>query len=908
VLVPSWDDHDSSDADADTALAAHLRKAGLIEPEQLRLCFRELRQREGIDLADLLRERGLVAQDVLHEALSRLGLTGEETVKDGRVIPIVTDEETVKDGEVLPLPVDAPIGGEQEDMISTVRDRKAPQLEDTATSVHEPPPSSGRHGAVSDRLARRRSGRREQGGGRHSGRARKDSRRSRPDDPLVISDPVSDDPLMRTAEAEERDLGLRTDAGEGDMIGPYRILRELARGGMGAVFEVEHEDTRTHYAIKQILPSGLGLEALVDRERFRQEAEALARLQHPHIVRIHSAHLGGRKPYLVQDLLIGGSLKDRLDARGPFRVREAVDVALKLSRALQHAHERGILHRDVKPQNVLFDDRGEPRLVDFGLARDLDKSSLTATGQVIGTPVYMAPEQARGSKQVDSRTDVYGMGMMLYTLLAGRPPWRGRVHDVLQHVLHDEPPPLRLSRQDLPARLEGVIDRAISKRPEDRFRTAGQLAEALEGVFEEERVASRLTRALQLHTRRRRRLLGALLGSLAAVVVLGAVVTRATQPGAPELLGDPPRLQLDAPREGALLEGAQVAVSGKAYGVGEWLEVSAGGESVRVEPGAVFAFVAPVGPEQSSLEIRVSDALDRQASETRSVSRPGAPGGPSWFLELPEDARPPLPLPLGVSWGDRPREYVAERDGSVLVYLPPGPFVMGKAGLPESSRGGGREVQVRFSEGRFIGKHEVSWDQYLAYCADAGVRPPDATVELGEGFVFPGDHPVVRVSRDDAAAYCAWAGLRLPSEAEWEYAARGSDGRTYPWGEAEPTAQRVNLADASTSFGWREQSWRDPWPFTGPIDCLPEGASPFGCLNMVWNVAEWVADGWYEEHLAGPLEDPGPRPPDAAHGEEPFWTYRGGSWKSQKNLCRTFARASWRPGEAIGFRVALDAE
>ena len=616
------------------------------------------------------------------------------------------------------------------------------------------------------------------------------------------------------------------------MIGPYRILKELARGGMGAVYEVEHESTRIHYAIKQILPAGVGVEVVVDRKRFRHEAEALARLRHPNIVRIHSAHLEGRRPYLVQDLLIGGSLTQRLEREGAFAVPEVVAIGTKLARALEHAHARGILHRDVKPQNVLFDDRGEPRLVDFGLARNLEQSSLTATGQVLGTPVYMAPEQARGSKITDARTDIYGLGMVLYTLLAGRPPWRGRMHVVLQHVIHDEPTSLGELRSDMPPRLLATIEQAISKRPEDRFRTAGELADALERTFSAERAQSKMTRAFKQQLRRRKRLLGA--GATALALTLGV------------------------------------------GGLAAWLQV-------EPTPPAV-------------------DAPDVAASPT--LPPPGET--PAWYDALDPDARPTLPLPQGLTWGPTSGDYVAIKDGSVLVYLPAGKFEMGSDRGARSSGGGGRTTQVHFASGRFIGKYEVSWAQWKAYCADRGLSPPDPRVAIGEGFTFPDDHPITRISRDEAAAYCAWAGLRLPSEPEWEYAARGTDGRLYPWGDEGPSGERLNLADGGTVFEWREEGWRDPYPFTAPVDSFPQGASPFGCLNMAGNVAEWVADAWFDTHPVGPLRDPLPRPAETRDGQT-YWTYKGGSWKSPRRLCHAFSRGTWTPGETVGFRVARDA-
>ena len=116
----------------------------------------------------------------------------------------------------------------------------------------------------------------------------------------------------------------------------------------------------------------------------------------------------------------------------------------------------------------------------------------------------------------------------------------------------------------------------------------------------------------------------------------------------------------------------------------------------------------------------------------------------------------------------------------------------------------------------------------------------------------------------------------------------------------------MNLADGGTVFEWREEGWRDPYPFTAPVDSFPQGASPFGCLNMAGNVAEWVADAWFDTHPVGPLRDPLPRPAETRDGQT-YWTYKGGSWKSPRRLCHAFSRGTWTPGETVGFRVARDA-
>jgi len=295
-------------------------------------------------------------------------------------------------------------------------------------------------------------------------------------------------------------------------LGPYLVEAELSRGGMGAVYRARHEATGAERALKTLLPAGLRLDP-EEAVRFRREAEALARLDHPHLVRVHAADLDGPVPFLVQELLTGGSLAERLRTAGPLSPAEAARLVAALARAVDHAHAHGVLHRDLKPENVVFDERGEPRVVDFGVARRLGVRRLTQTGALVGTPAYMAPEQARGGKEDDVRTDVYGLGAVLYAALTGRPPVDapGNVLAALERVLQADPTPPRRLRPEVPAALERVCLRALAKRPAARPPTAAALADALEA-------------ALGPASRRRRVAAGAAAVAALAAAALGVAV------------------------------------------------------------------------------------------------------------------------------------------------------------------------------------------------------------------------------------------------------------------------------------------------------------------------------------------------------------------------------------------------
>ena len=279
-------------------------------------------------------------------------------------------------------------------------------------------------------------------------------------------------------------------------FGPYGVLRELARGGMGAVYEVEHEATRVRYALKTILPADPGPDEEQERARFRREAESMARLDHPHVARIFSADLLGRSVYLVQELLTGGTLEERV-LQGRLSDAEVGPVVEALAEGLGQAHAAGILHRDLKPQNVLFSAEGVPKLVDFGLAYTGQSSrNLTATGSLLGTPAYMAPEQALGQRDFDQRVDVYGLGGVLYFALCGYPPFGGGLFETLEQVIHRPPEPPSARRAGVSPALEAICLKALAKDPADRYGEMRELAEALRAAGEGEGRAARRAPAL----------------------------------------------------------------------------------------------------------------------------------------------------------------------------------------------------------------------------------------------------------------------------------------------------------------------------------------------------------------------------------------------------------------------------
>ncbi len=262
-------------------------------------------------------------------------------------------------------------------------------------------------------------------------------------------------------------------------FGDYELLDEIARGGMGVVFKARQVSLNRTVALKMILAGKFANDAEV--KRFRTEAEAAAKLQHPNIVAIHEVGEHDGRHYFSMDFVDGTTLAD-LVKRGPLSAGDAAHHVQTIAGALAYAHRQGILHRDLKPSNVLVDREGRPRVTDFGLAKILHAdSSLTHTGDVMGSPAYMAPEQAQGRQAaVGAASDVYSLGAVLYHLLTGRPPFSGATAvDTLRQVLDEEPvPPARLNAK-VPSDLETICLKCLRKEASQRYGSARELAEEL---------------------------------------------------------------------------------------------------------------------------------------------------------------------------------------------------------------------------------------------------------------------------------------------------------------------------------------------------------------------------------------------------------------------------------------------
>ncbi|BBM85077.1 serine/threonine protein kinase [Candidatus Uabimicrobium amorphum] len=274
-------------------------------------------------------------------------------------------------------------------------------------------------------------------------------------------------------------------------FGRYRIIGEIGRGGMGRVFKAHDPQLDREVALK-VLRYGEGASDK-DIERFLREAKTTAKLRHPNIVALYDIGNEDDQNFFIMDFISGVSLK-RFVQNYSLTISQIVSIMIKVAEAIGYAHSCGVIHRDLKPSNIMLTENREPKVMDFGLAKISAHESISKTGDVLGTPAYMSPEQAK-SEIIDKRTDIYSLGVTLYELLGGRPPFVGSSYlDVLYQVVHHEPTPLRSLTSQVSPILDAICLKCLEKNPRKRYQDAAELIADLQNFLDNKPVLAKLSK------------------------------------------------------------------------------------------------------------------------------------------------------------------------------------------------------------------------------------------------------------------------------------------------------------------------------------------------------------------------------------------------------------------------------
>ena len=262
-------------------------------------------------------------------------------------------------------------------------------------------------------------------------------------------------------------------------LGSHEICGVIGRGGMGIVLKALDPSLNRFVAIKVLSPH-LAVSGAA-RQRFAREAQAAAAVVHEHVIAIHAVETRGSLPYLIMPYVKGESLQQRIDREGALPLTEVLRIGMQVARGLSAAHDQGLVHRDIKPGNILLPQSVERVIItDFGLARAVDDATLTQSGTIAGTPQYLSPEQARGDA-IDHRADLFALGSLLYTAAGGRPPFRGETpYAIIRKIVEKEPRPLRQINESVPGWFQELLSTLHAKSPDERFSSARQLADTME--------------------------------------------------------------------------------------------------------------------------------------------------------------------------------------------------------------------------------------------------------------------------------------------------------------------------------------------------------------------------------------------------------------------------------------------
>ncbi len=639
----------------------------------------------------------------------------------------------------------------------------------------------------------------------------------------------------------------------GDRLGRYRLLEPLGAGGMGVVYRARDERLERDVAIKILAAGVLSDEEL--RRRFLKEALALAKLSHSHIAAVFDAGQQDGVDFIVMECVQGESLAARLKS-GPLAVKEATSIVLQIAQALDEAHERGVVHRDLKPANVMITPKGQVKVLDFGLAKLLADEmtgqtvSLLETQGILGTPLYMSPEQAMG-KDVDARTDLWSLGVLYYELLTGRVPFKAaNTVAVLRAIADDEPARVLEVRPDLPPAADAIVRRALEKDPTRRYQTAAEFerdaSELLQRLTSsmlapEERpqptyrlavVATTITLLLcviagywfySAYEQRR-------WAHEQAIPQINALIAQKKTLAAFLLIekarrilpGDPQLVQLDD--QNSIVATITSSPSAATVAIKDYVTPDAPWHTLGVTP---------------LKNLRIPNGYFRwkvSSGAGEMIAAPGTDTDIDFDLDNAQRAPEGMVYVPAATWSS----YI-DFVGWIGPYkLPPydiDRYEVTNEQYQQFVSSGGYSTQKYWTEPFIKDGRKLTWEEAMREFRDTSGRPGPSTWVAGHYPEGQGNYPVAGVSWFEAAAYAAFAGKSLPVFAQWFQAASPD--------LASDTIMASNIAGKGLA----------------PVGAYP-GLGVFGTYDMAGNISEWAANPVGKDARA----------------------ILGGSWKSQPYL------------------------
>ena len=782
----------------------------------------------------------------------------------------------------------------------------------------------------------------------------------------------------------------------GETLGEFRILRLLGVGGMGRVYLAEQAGLEREVAVK-ILPERM-MEDPSTIDRFEREAKLAAKLTHSNIAHVYTIGSEEDVHYVAMELISGGDVAGMMRERKRIPVDEAAEILRQALLGVACAHGSGIVHRDIKPQNLMLSSDGTVKVTDFGLARAVEAhSSLTASGTVLGTPLYMSPEQAH-SQKVDGRTDIYALGATFYHMICGRPPFEGDtpISVMFKHVGEPLTSPKEID-PDLPEELCAIVAKMMAKKPNDRYETCEEVLQDLMPFCQAHPVPFlKAMKKEETPTEEADQTIAVSDEAKPGDESKGTFPTIEVRDGSEAL----PRFDGDEKTPGSLSrreaplpdEGVDQAAETQAAPPDHAERVEA---EAKAEPRPAKKKAKkkrrrrPKEPEPAPEPAPKEEAL-REAQTQISKSherRLGAPGrrrrtavqdaeakkrmavfggalvaaalvvGLIYVFVRRESAQQPAgrarstttttTVPKVAQTTTVPptvEEPAAYKNflGMKFTDIPAGEFLMGSteaeievylARDPEARiRSEAPPHRVHFTTSFLMGVHEVTVGQFRSFSEATGYQT-DTEKAGGTKVLINGKpqhrpdaswhnpyyeqtdrHPVALMSWNDAVAFCEWLNAndhrkptgteyRLPTEAEWEYAARGPKSFRFPWGN-EWDGTKHNFAAQHPHLAEDEKGVDDGHPSASPVGAYsPRGDSPFGVADMAGNVWEWCLDLYDERFYSKSIAI---EPVNMMSGQG--HVFRGGAWNNMPLDCRAALRIGTGPSEgahAFGFRVVL---